>query len=88
MEIKIYTSAYVRSQVTYNLNEEDTILVKAAVEEEEIHDAESLYFFLEDNIDSGESIEHDADGYEFKMDRKTSKLIFNDFELIKQSINA
>lgn len=88
MEIKIYTSAYVTSQVTYNLNEEDVILVKNAVEEEEIHDAESLYFFLEDNIDSGDSIEHDADGYEFKMDRKTSKLIFNDFELIKQSINA
>lgn len=88
MEIKIYTSAYVRSQVTYNLNEENVILVKNAVEEEEIHDAESLYFFLEDNIDSGDSIEHDADGYEFKMDRKTNKLLFNDFELIKQSINA
>ena len=62
--------------------------MKNAVEEEEIHDAESLYFFLEDNIDSGASIEHDADGYEFKMDRKTSKFLFNDFELIKQSINA
>jgi hypothetical protein len=78
MEIKIYTSAYVTSQVTYNLNEEDAILVKAAIEEEEIHDAESLYFFLEENIDSGESIEYKADDYDFKMDRKTSRLLFND----------